>query len=179
MCPQLPPTPYHDPDEPLEVVTCHIQMLFHSFAGHDWIGRMVRDDPAMVDLLLVGGGAAVLRLLTRGTYVAMRHEIVRLDRMRGREPRRIVWDDHGGTVEGDHFDVPLLQSLLEKPTPLVIDDVPGSLTLRNPAHGAADFLALLALYVDGSLDQPPLPEALRGIGPTPFELHDLPPGSVA
>ena len=99
--------------------------------------------------------------------------------MRGREPRTIVWDDVDGTVDGDHSGVPLLRTLLRRPTPLVFHVVPGSLTLRDPAHRAADFLALLTRHVDGSLTQPPLPDSLRGIDPTLFEVFDLPAGTIA
>ena len=33
------------------------------------------------------------------------HRITMQDRMRGREPRTITWDDEAGTVAGDHSDV--------------------------------------------------------------------------
>ena len=100
--------------------------------------------------------------------------------MVGREPRRIVWDDEAGTVDGDHSDVPFLRVVLAGPFPHVSGCEAGSLTLRDLAHDAADFLGAVARYVDMNVaDQPPLPPALRDVVPTPpAAWPPPPPGSV-
>ena len=59
----------YDDDDPLEAITRHVEMLFHSHAGHDWVGQMVRDDPGMVDLLL---GGCTSRLWDEGHFRAAR-----------------------------------------------------------------------------------------------------------
>ena len=106
----------------------------------------------------------------------MRHAVVRFDALRGREPRRIVWDDEAGTVDGDHSDVPELRRILVGPLPHVVPSFFGTLTLHDPARSAADFVALLG-YWHGweSYDHPPLPASLRDAVPTPWEMFPPPP----
>ena len=108
----------------------------------------------------------------------MRHRIETPDALREDDRRRpIYWDDERGTVTGSHSAVAGLTRHLLATPPLEFDDVPGSLTLRDPRHDAADFLALLYLQVR-SIDVV-LPETLQGIEATQWDLIELGPGEVA
>ena len=98
--------------------------------------------------------------------------------MRGGEPRRIVWDDEAGTVEGDHSAVARIRRWLSRPErPLELPSMEGRCMLEDPEHRAEDFLVLLddATYTP-SAEPGPLPEDLRGVVPTPWEW--LGPGVV-
>ncbi|MDE0272059.1 MAG: hypothetical protein OXP11_12710 [Gammaproteobacteria bacterium] len=43
---------YPDYGDALEVWSVHMQSLLHDFEGREMLGRMVRDDPAMLDLII-------------------------------------------------------------------------------------------------------------------------------
>lgn len=115
------------------------------------------------------------------------HTIMLPDRMRGREPRSVIWDDDAGTVEGDHYWVPWMQQTLASAPPVVHEHWAGTLTLRDPAHDPADFLCLLAEaywpILDPDRDLHRLPPALHGVTPTQMVPHPpptetLPDGTV-
>ena len=96
----------------------------------------------------------------------MRHRIEAIDLLREDDhPRTIQWDDETGTVMGSHSAVPNLTRHLLATLPLEFGDVPGSLTLRDPRHDAADFLALLYLQVRSR--DVVLPETLDSVEATP------------
>ena len=71
------------------------------------------------------------------------HTIMPPDQMWGREPRSVIWDDEAGTVSGGHSDVPWVQEVLAKPTPVNFSDEGRKLFLLDPAHDPADFWHLL------------------------------------
>ncbi|MCY4429342.1 MAG: hypothetical protein OXC11_02990 [Rhodospirillales bacterium] len=71
------------------------------------------------------------------------HTIVIPDRLRGREPTTIIWDDAAGTVDGTHSQVPYLQQRSEKPKPVEISNLGGVFLPQDPAHDPSEFLALL------------------------------------
>ncbi len=98
------------------------------------------------------------------------HTIMLPDRMRGREPRRVIWDDEAGTVTGEHSRIPWMQEVLARPTPVNFCDDEQVLFLKDPAHDPRDFLHLLGeaywpIYEDP--DRQRLPPALRDIKPRP------------
>ena len=109
---------------------------------------------------------------------SVRHAIKMQDVMRGREVRTIVWDDEAGTVDGDHWDVQWLQSMLDRPAPVRLTDVAIHVTLRDPAHSTPDFLALLFGPTRGPVPDPELPDSLAGVEPTPWIGVPLEPGTV-
>ena len=114
---------------------------------------------------------------------AMAIHVIRIpDRMRGREVRTIRWDDGAGTVDGDHsYVIPLGAILAAAPVDEWVHE--GTLTLRDPAHDPADFLAALCLlyWPIGGRDRLLLPPTLRHVEPTPVvvePMHEiLPDGS--
>ncbi len=108
----------------------------------------------------------------------MRHAIKMQDVMRGRELRTIVWDDEAGTVDGDHWDVQWLRETLARPAPVRLSDVAIHVTLRDPAHSAPDFLALIFGIRDNNVPDPELPDSLAGVEPTPWIGRPLEPGTV-
>ena len=70
------------------------------------------------------------------------HTIVMPDDAHGEIPRRIVWDDEAGTVEGDHFAVRNLKRVLAAPKPFTVGA--GHIWhLHDPGHDPAEFLVLL------------------------------------
>ena len=73
----------------------------------------------------------------------MVHTIMLPDRMRGREPRTVIWDDEAGTVTGEHSDVAWMQRILAEATPVDLGDEGQELYLLDPAHDPADFWWLL------------------------------------
>ena len=99
-----------------------------------------------------------------------KHTIIYPDRVRGREPRSIVWDDGAGTVAGDHFDVGNLRGLLSAPKPVTVGDPGGIWRLNDPAHNPAEFLCLLYQMYWPILDEP-----LRSTLPPVFDGVELPP----
>ncbi len=99
-----------------------------------------------------------------------------------RPMRSVVWDDEAGTVTGEHRSVPWMQGILAEPTPVVIEDVVGFATLRNPGHDPADFLLLLGRAYWPVLQEPlrsSLPPVFDGVEMTRFEAGKLPAGAVA
>ena len=98
------------------------------------------------------------------------HTILLPDRMRGREPRSVIWDDEAGTVEGEHSDVPWMQHVLAAPTPYDLSTEGRILFLEDPAHDPRDFLWLLDVAYWPMLDEPlrsTLPPILRDAEPRP------------
>ena len=98
------------------------------------------------------------------------HTIMLPDRMRGREPRSIVWDDEAGTVTGEHSGVPLMQKILAAPTPVDCSDVGLVLFLLDPAHDPADFWWLLYGAYWPVVEEPlrsTLPAVFRNTEPRP------------
>ena len=71
------------------------------------------------------------------------HTIMLPDRMHGREPRSVIWDDEAGTVTGEHYDVPWMQEALAATPPIEVVDGMRAVTLHDPGHDPADFLRLL------------------------------------
>jgi len=59
------------------------------------------------------------------------HTIVIPDRLRGREPTTIIWDDAAATVDGTHSKVPYLQQRSEKPKPVEISNLGGVFFCRR------------------------------------------------
>ncbi len=96
---------------------------------------MTRDDPEMLDLLL---GAIFYYNPSQEGAMAV-HTIMLPDQRWGREPRSVIWDDEAGTVSGGHSDVPWMQEVLAKPTPVNFSDEGRKLFLLDPAHDPADF----------------------------------------
>ena len=95
----------------------------------------------------------------------MIHRIEFADALYGDELREIVRDDEAGTVAGDHSCVE--RAVLEQPPPVDFGDFAQQLTLRNPRHGPADFLAA-RLRLDWRRFRPELlPESLRGADGSP------------
>ena len=90
------------------------------------------------------------------------HTIMLPDRMRGREPRSVVWDDEAGTVTGEHSDVPWMQEVLAQPTPVDFSDEGRELFLLDPAHDPADFWHLL-LVAFWPIDDEPLRSTLPAV----------------
>ena len=111
------------------------------------------------------------------------HTIMLPDMVRGDEPRSVVWDDEAGTVTGEHRDVPWMQGILAEPTPVVMGDVMGAATLRDPGHDPADFLFLLGRAYWPVLEEPLrsliLPPVFSGVEMTRIKVHPLQPGEVA
>ncbi len=110
------------------------------------------------------------------------HTILLPDMRQGDEPRSVVWDDEAGTVAGAHSDVPWMQGILAEPTPVVMDDVRGAATLRDPGHDPADFLLLLGRAYWPVLQEPlrsSLPPVFDDVEMTRFEAGKLPAGAVA
>ena len=66
------------------------------------------------------------------------------DRMRGDEPRTVIWDDEAGIVAGDHSDVAHIRELFDAPKPVTIGGPWGMWDLVDPAHDPVEFLTLLA-----------------------------------
>ena len=98
------------------------------------------------------------------------HTIMLPDRMRGREPRSIVWDDEAGTVTGEHFDVPWMQRMLASPTPVDFSSEGRVLFLLDPAHDPADFWWLLYTAYWPVVEEPlrsTLPVVFRDTKPRP------------
>ena len=91
------------------------------------------------------------------------HTIVIPDRLRGREPRTIIWDDAAGTVDGTHSQMPHLRQRFEEPKPVQIGDL-GVSSLQDPAHDPSKFLALLI-----DIYRPLMEEPLRSTPPAVFD----------
>ena len=99
------------------------------------------------------------------------HTIVMPDAAHGEEPRRIVWDDEAGTVEGEHDEVPYIQRVIAAPKPVEVGG-PGEIWhLRDPGHDPAEFLVLLSLAY-----WPILREPLRSTLPPVFDGVEVPEG---
>ena len=110
------------------------------------------------------------------------HTIMLPDMRHGDEPRSVIWDDEAGTVTGEHSDVPWMQGILAEPTPVVMDDVMGAATLRDPGHDPADFLLLLGRAYWPVLQEPlrsSLPPIFDGVEMTRIKAGKLPAGAVA
>ena len=90
------------------------------------------------------------------------HRIIMPDRMRGEEPRTIIWDDEAGTVAGDHKDVAHIRERFDSPKPVTIGGPWGMWDLVDPAHDPVEFLTLLADEYWPILD-PPLRETLPAV----------------
>ncbi len=100
------------------------------------------------------------------------HTIMLPDRMHGREPRSVIWDDEAGTVTGEHYDVPEMQWTLAATPPIEMRDVMGTVTLSDPGHDPADFLVLLGRAYWPVLEEPlrsTLPPVFDGVELTPME----------
>ena len=98
------------------------------------------------------------------------HTIVMPDDAHGEEPRRIVWDDEAGTVEGNHYRVPDIQRIIDAPKPVEVGA--GHVwRLRDPGHDPAEFLVLLFNDYWPILDEP-----LRSTLPPIFDGVVLPKG---
>ena len=98
------------------------------------------------------------------------HTIVMPDVVRGGQPRRIVWDDEARTVEGNHFDIPSIQRIIDAPKPVTIG---AGLVwrLRDPGHDPAEFLVILC-----ELYNPISEEPLRSTLPPVFDGVEVPEG---
>ena len=99
------------------------------------------------------------------------HTIVMPDIVRRRQPRRIVWDDEAGTVEGNHFAVHYLRRVIGAPKPVTVGG-PGRLwDLRDPGHDPAEFLVLLGISYNPIGEEP-----LRSTLPPVFDGVEVPEG---
>ena len=111
-----------------------------------------------------------------------KHTIMFPDIMVGRELRSIVWDDEAGTVEGEHSRLDEIREIFAEPTPFTAGDVAAEVTLEDPAHSPADFLRLLAIWIDWRVLNEPLrstlPPVFDGVEPTPCVAYPCPPGAV-
>ena len=110
-----------------------------------------------------------------------KHTIMFPDWRRGREPRRIVWDDEAGTVEGDHSQISLIREALDEPIPLVLNDEAATWTIEDPAHDPTDFLTMLSLLVDWQAfdgARLTLPPVFSGLEPALGVVTPCPPGAV-
>lgn len=110
----------------------------------------------------------------------MIHELNIPDVLRGRELRRIAWDDETGAVEGDHSQVLLLQQRIAE-APVTIRAVWGQLALQDPGRNASDFVALLdhECYCPNPRVLDHIPPSLADVAPTPWRSNSLPEGAVA
>ena len=99
------------------------------------------------------------------------HTIVMPDVVRGEQPRRIVWDDEAGTVEGNHFDVPSIQRIIDAPKPVEVGGPGWVWSLRDPGHDPAEFLVILCV-----LYWPIETEPLRSTLPPIFDGVGVPEG---
>lgn len=110
----------------------------------------------------------------------MRHEITIPDAFKGDEPATIVWDDVEGTVSGSHSAVRELRDVFRQGS-LVLCGAPGSCVMRDPAHRPEDFVRALQWMPGASMRVvlEDLPEPLRSVEPTPWDIPDLPPGAIA
>ena len=98
------------------------------------------------------------------------HTIMLPDDAHGEVPRRIVWDDEAGTVEGEHFAVHNLKRVLAAPKPVTVGT--GHIWhLHDPGHDPAEFYQLLCLAY-----WPIEKEPLRSTLPPVFDGVDPPEG---
>ena len=100
------------------------------------------------------------------------HRITIPDRLRGGEPRTIIWDDEAGTVAGTHYRVPEFRRVFDADKPVRIGNPGRTWDLHNPAHDPAEFLALLRQLYWPALDEPlrsTLPPVFDGVMPLPGE----------
>ena len=91
-------------------------------------------------------------------------------------PRRIVWDDEAGTVEGDHSEIPYLRRVFAASKPVTVG-VGYVRRLRDPAHDPAEMLALIFGICQPHIhERPPLPPIFDGValpkGEPDEELYD-------
>ena len=100
------------------------------------------------------------------------HTIMLPDRVRGREPRAIVWDDDAGTVAGSHFDIPWFRKVFAASKPVTVGDPGRTWDLLDPAHDPSEFLLLLERAYWPVLDEP-----LRSTLPPVFDGVTIPPGN--
>ena len=99
------------------------------------------------------------------------HTIVMPDAAHGEEPRRIVWDDEAGTVEGEHGEVPYIQRVIAAPKPVEVGGPGWVWSLRDPGHDPAEFLVLLGIAY-----WPIGTEPLRSTLPPVFDGVQVPEG---
>lgn len=100
------------------------------------------------------------------------YNVLMPDAVRRGERRSIVWDSGAGTVAGEHSCVGDLRESIEEVVAAggVVQEVGGRWRLLDPWHDPADFLRTLWLLITNvSWDPDGLPDALRGVEPTPFE----------
>ncbi len=105
------------------------------------------------------------------------HTIMLPDRLYGREPRTVIWDDVAGTVEGTHSSVPGMQAVLARPKPTDYSFEGRVLYLEDPGHDPAEFLWLLVTSFFPILREPlrsTLPPVFDGV-----ELSPMAPGPNA
>ncbi len=91
------------------------------------------------------------------------HRILIPDGMRSRKRRLILWDDKAGTVEGDHFTIPYIRQIFERPMPTQVGDN-NYWTISDPAHHPGEFKILLRVLFWPSVEPPlvnMLPKVLR------------------
>lgn len=88
----------------------------------------------------------------------------------------IVWDDEGGTVEGEHPEIYQIRRIFDAPKPVTVGTPGSTWDLRDPAHDPAEFHVLLGFAVLGSL--PGAPEIRAGCPPAlrDVEIPDPDPG---
>ena len=85
-------------------------------------------------------------------------------------PRRIVWDDEAGEVNGDHREVPAIRRLMERAVRDGgrLQDEEGHWQLRDPRRDPASFVVLLWRTLEAQSDQEAMPEPLRSADPRPM-----------
>ena len=97
------------------------------------------------------------------------HTITIPDRMYGREPRTIVWDDEAGTVSGDHSKVADFRRVFAAEKPVTVGAGAGTWDLSDPAHDPVEFLIVLWIAYWPALDEP-----LRSTLPPVFDGLEVP-----
>ncbi len=129
----------------------------------DYLPKLLRDDPEMLDLTL----GALFRYDPRMAV----HAIALPDVLRGGEPRTILWDDAAGTVSGTHTALAGIRDAFDAPKPVEAGVAGQVWRLRDPARDPAEFLVLLYIAHWPALF-PPLRETLPAI----FDGVEMPPG---
>ena len=101
------------------------------------------------------------------------HTIRLPDRLYGREPRTILWDDEAATVEGDHSDIPWMRErIADAPSELVNETC--TIPLKDPGRDPRDFwhLILAAFYPAAREPQrSTMPAVLREVEPSELVMH--------
>ncbi len=101
------------------------------------------------------------------------HTIRLPDRLYGREPRTILWDDEAATVEGDHSKIPWMRErMAAAPTELVNETC--TIPLKDPGRDPREFWRLLTAVFYPVAREPlrsTMPAVLHDVEPTELVMH--------